>query len=55
MLTIIRVDIKMESTFNLLVDSEFPNGVDANEFAEFLKNKQYYIFKVLGNDEDKNN
>ena len=41
-------DRKMESTFNLLVVSEFPNGVDANEFAEFLKNKQYYIFKVLG-------
>ena len=48
-------DRKMESTFNLLVVSEFPNGVDANEFAEFVKNKQSYIFKELGIDEDKNN
>lgn len=29
--------------------------VDANEFVEFVKNKQSFIFKELGFDEDKNN
>ena len=48
-------DRKMENSFDFLVFSEFPNGVDANEFAEFVKNKQSYIFKELGIDEDKNN
>ena len=41
-------DRKKEKMFDFIVSIEFPNGVDANEFAEFLKNKQYYIFKVLG-------
>ena len=48
-------DNKMENSFNFLVVSEFPNGVDANEFAEFVKNEQPYIFKELGIDTDKNN
>ena len=48
-------DYKMESSFDLLVFREFPNGVEVNEFAEFVKNKQSYIFKELGIDEDKNN
>ena len=48
-------DRKAESPFNYLVDREFPNGVDANRFVEFVKNKQSYIFKELGIDEDKNN
>ena len=48
-------DSKVEIPFNFLVVREFPNGVDANEFAEFVKNKQSYIFKELGIDTDKNN
>ena len=48
-------DGEVESPFNFLLVREFPNGVDANEFAEFVKNKQSYIFKELGIDEDKNN
>ena len=48
-------DRRMEKSFDFFVFSEFPNGVDANEFAEFVKNKQSYIFKKLGIDEDKNN
>ena len=48
-------DNKMENPFDFLVVSEFPNGVDANEFAEFVKNEQSYIFKELGIDTDKNN
>ena len=48
-------DNKMENSFDFLVVSEFPNGVNANEFAEFVKNEQPYIFKELGIDEDKNN
>ena len=48
-------DREAESPFNYLVDREFPNGVDANRFVEFVKNKQSYIFKELGIDEDKNN
>ena len=43
-------DSKVESPFNFLLVREFPNGVDANEFAEFVKNKQSYIFKELGID-----
>lgn len=48
-------DNKMENSFDFLVVSEFPNGVNANEFAEFVKNEQPYIFKELGIDTDKNN
>ena len=48
-------DSKMEKSFDFLVVSEFPNGVDSNEFVEFVKNEQTYIFKELGIDEDKNN
>ena len=48
-------DRKMENSFDFLVVSESPNGVDANEFAEFVKNEQPYIFKELGIDTDKNN
>ena len=48
-------DNKMENSFDFLVVREFPNGVNANEFAEFVKNEQPYIFKELGIDEDKNN
>lgn len=48
-------DSKVESPFNFLLVREFPNGVDANEFAEFVKNNQSYIFKELDIDEDKNN
>ena len=48
-------DHKMENSFDFLIFSEFPNGVDANEFAEFVKNEQSFILKELGIDEDKNN
>ena len=48
-------DRKMEISFDFIISNEFPNGVDANEFAEFVKNEQSYIFKELGIDEDKNN
>ena len=48
-------DNKMENSFDFLIFSEFPNGVDANEFAEFVKNEQSFILKELGIDEDKNN
>ena len=48
-------DRKKEISFDLLMFSAFPNGVDANRFVEFVKNKQSYIFKELGIDEDKNN
>ena len=48
-------DRKMEIAFDFIISNEFPNGVDANEFAEFVKNEQSYIFKELGIDEDKNN
>ena len=41
-------DRRMESSFDLLVFREFPNGVEVNEFAGFVKNKQSYIFKELG-------
>ena len=44
-------DSKIENSFDLLVVSEFPNGVDANKFVEFVKNEQPYIFKKLGIDE----
>ena len=45
-------DSKMENSFDVLVVSEFPNGVNANEFSEFVKNEQSYIFKKLGIDID---
>ena len=48
-------DRRMEIAFDFIISNEFPNGVDANEFAEFVKNEQSYIFKELGVDEDKNN
>ena len=44
-------DSKIENSFDLLVVSEFPNGVNANRFVEFVKNEQPYIFKKLGIDE----
>ena len=44
-------DSKIEESFDLLVVSEFPNGVNANKFVEFVKNEQPYIFKKLGIDE----
>ena len=44
-------DSKIENSFDLLVVSEFPNGVNANKFVEFVKNEQPYIFKKLGIDE----
>ena len=43
-------DSKMENSFDFLVVSEFPNGVDSNEFVEFVKNKQSFILKELGID-----
>ena len=48
-------DRKKEISFDLLMFSEFPNGVDDDEFIEFVKNEQSYIFKELGIDTDKNN
>ena len=45
------IDSKIENSFDLLVVSEFPNGVNANRFVEFVKNEQPYIFKKLGIDE----
>ena len=48
-------DSKIENSFDLLVVSEFPNGVDDDEFIEFVKNEQSFILKELGIDEDKNN
>ena len=48
-------DRKKEKMFDFIISNEFPNGVDANEFAEFVKNEQSYIFKELGIDTDKNN
>lgn len=48
-------DRRIENSFDFIVSNEFPNGVDANEFAEFVKNEQSYIFKELGIDTDKNN
>ena len=48
-------DRKKEKMFDFIVSIEFPNGVDANEFVEFVKNEQSYIFKELGIDTDKNN
>ena len=45
-------DSKMENSFDFLVVSKFPNGVNANEFVEFVKNEQSYIFKKLGIDID---
>ena len=44
-------DSKIENSFDLLVVSEFPNGVNSNKFVEFVKNEQPYIFKKLGIDE----
>ena len=48
-------DREMVSSFRYLVLREFPNGVDDNVFVEFVKNKQSYIFRELGIDEDNNN
>ena len=48
-------DRKKEKMFDFIVSNEFSNGVDANEFVEFVKNEQPYIFKELGIDTDKNN
>ena len=48
-------DRKKEKMFDFIVSNEFSNGVDANEFVEFVKNEQSYIFKELGIDTDKNN
>ena len=49
------IDSKIENSFDLLVVSEFPNGVDANKFVKFVKNEQPYIFKELGIDTHNNN
>ena len=46
---------KKKKLFDFLVSDIFPHGVDVCEFFEFVKNKQSYIFKELGIDEDKNN
>ena len=43
-------DRKMEISFDFIISNEFPNGVDDDEFIEFVKNKQSYIFKELGID-----
>ena len=48
-------DRKKEKMFDFIVSIEFPNGVDDDEFIEFVKNEQSYIFKELGIDTDKNN
>ena len=49
------LDKGLDTAFDYIVCNEFPNGVDSNEFVEFVKNKQSFIFKELGFDEDKNN
>ena len=46
---------KKEKMFDFIVSIEFPNGVDDDEFIEFVKNEQSFILKELGIDEDKNN
>ena len=48
-------DRKMEIAFDFIISNEFPNGVDDGEFIEFIKNKQSFILKELGIDEEKNN
>ena len=49
------IDRKKEKMFDFIVSTEFPNGVEDGEFCNFIKDKQDYIFKQLGIDEDKNN
>ena len=48
-------DRKKEKMFDFIVSIEFPNGVDDDEFIEFVKNEQSFILKELGIDTDKNN
>ena len=48
-------DRKMEIAFDFIISNEFPNGVDDDEFIEFVKNEQSFILKELGIDTDKNN
>ena len=43
-------DRKMENSFDFIISNEFPNGVDDDEFIEFVKNKQSFILKELGID-----
>lgn len=43
-------DRKMEISFDFIISNEFPNGVDDDEFIEFVKNKQSFILKELGID-----
>ena len=48
-------DRHMESSFDCIICHEFPNGVDINEFIEFVRDKQDFIYSELGIDADKNN
>lgn len=44
------LDKGLDTAFDYIVCNEFPNGVGSNEFVEFVKNKQSFIFRELGID-----
>ena len=41
------LDNGLETAFDYIVCKEFPNGVDSNDFVEFVKNEQSFIFGEL--------
>lgn len=46
------IDRQMENSFDFIICHEFPNGVDINEFIEFVRNEQDFIYSELGIDKD---
>lgn len=46
------IDRNMESSFDCIICQEFPNGVDINEFIEFVRDEQDFIYSELGIDKD---
>ena len=45
-------DRHMEGSFDNVVSSEFPNGVDFDEFIEFVRDEQDFIYSELGIDKE---
>lgn len=43
-------DKHMESSFDFVVNNEFPNGVDYWEFIKFVREEQDFIYSELGID-----
>lgn len=44
------IDRHMKGSFDNVISHEFPNGVDYNEFIEFVRDEQDFIYSELGID-----